>query len=189
MLKSDLPKYIQFYGEFSKFFKEGIASDLLYKDELTKLLIFDTSAGEEKITLNDYFNRMPKEQNDIYYVIAPNREYALQSPYYEVFKKNNMEVIFLYQAIDEFVMTSIGNYNKKPIKSIDRTELPQQTESKDGLNEEQIKELEAWYTQVMKGRVASVKTTNRLHGTCAIIKDPENPTLKMMKKNVWRTKR
>lgn len=182
MMKSDMPKYITFYDEFSKFFKEGIASDLLYKDEITKLLIFDTSAGEDRITLNDYFNRMPKEQNEIYYLVSPNRQFALQSPYYEQFKKNNIEVLFLYNPIDEFVMTSIGNYNKKPIKSIERTELPESKEKKEGLTEDQMKELESWYTTILKGRVSSVKSTNRLSGTPAIIKDPENPTLRMMRK-------
>jgi len=184
MLKADIKKYSKFYDEYGKFLKEGISGDLLYKDELSKLLIFDTSAKEgEKITLGDYVSRMPADQTDIYYLVAPTREFALKSPYYEVFQKKNIEVIFLYQAVDEFVMTSVGTFQKKPIKSVERTELPDKGGDQMGLSQEDVKVLESWLTNTaLKGKLISVKSTTRLSGTPAIISNPENPAMRMMRK-------
>jgi HSP90 family molecular chaperone len=60
----------------------------------------------EMVSLDEYVSRCPPEQKDIYYLYAPTRELALQSPYMEVFSKNKREVLFIYSPIDDFVMTS-----------------------------------------------------------------------------------
>jgi TNF receptor-associated protein 1 len=193
MLKQDMKKYITFYEEFNRFFKEGISSDLLYKDEIAKILIFETSntQPDERITLTDYVNRMPEDQKDIYYLIAPNRAYAESSPYFEAFKSKNIEVLFLFNPVDEFVMTSIGTYNKKSLKSIERTEIQNKETKEGGLTDEQIKELEKWFVSVLNGKLSGLKSTNRLSGlkifltlpigTPAIISNPENPAMRMMR--------
>jgi TNF receptor-associated protein 1 len=166
MLKQDMKKYMTFYEEFNRFFKEGISSDLLYKDEIAKILIFETSntQPDERITLTDYVNRMPEDQKDIYYLIAPNRSYAESSPYFEAFKSKNIEVLFLFNPVDEFVMTSIGTYNKKSLKSIERTEIQNKETKEGGLTDEQIKELEKWFVSVLNGKLSALKSTNRLSG-------------------------
>jgi HSP90 family molecular chaperone len=53
------------------------------------------------ISLDDYISRCSPEQTHIYYLVAPNREGALRSPYYETFKKHNKEVLLLYNSIGE----------------------------------------------------------------------------------------
>jgi len=97
-------------------------------------------------------------------------------------KKKNIEVIFLYTPVDEFVMGSIGSFEKHTLKSIERTELPEKEETKEGLSPEEVKELENWYTDIMKGKLSSVKSTTRLSGTPAIISNPENPAMRLMRK-------
>ena len=56
-------------------------------------------------SLDEYLGRLKAEQSDIYYLCAPSRELAMESPYFEMFKKADKEVIFVYSAIDDFVMT------------------------------------------------------------------------------------
>ena len=62
-------------------------------------------------SLDEYAARCPPEQKEIYYIVSLSRETALLSPYYETFKKHNREVLFLYHAIDDFVMSNLKTYN------------------------------------------------------------------------------
>ena len=183
MLKKDLKKYMKFYEEYNRFFKEGISSDLLYKDEIAKILIFESSKTkeDERITLSDYINRMPEDQKDIYYLISPSKHYAESSPYFESFKQKDIEVIFLYNPVDEFVMTSIGTYQKKSLKSIERTEIKEKEKKEGGLSDDEIKELEKWFISILNGRLSSLKSTSTLSGLPSSLTNPENPAMRMMR--------
>jgi TNF receptor-associated protein 1 len=187
MMKEDRAKYTKFYDDFGKFFKEGISTDFLYKDELGKLLLFDSSAMKpgERTTLQEYVERMKEDQKNIFYIVSPTRSIAENSPYYEVFKKKGIEVIFSYNPADEFVMGSMGYFDGKEIKSIEKTELEQHEEEKSeslSLSEEQVKELGDWMKNILKGKIGSVKVTKRLSDTPAIIKNPENAAMRMIRK-------
>ncbi len=52
------------------------------------MLRYESSALAENETtsLDEYVSRAGPEQTEIYYLCAPSREMALQSPYYEAFK-------------------------------------------------------------------------------------------------------
>lgn len=184
MQKMDMKKYTKFYNEFGKFLKEGIASDLMYKEELAKCLIFESSktSGDERITLDDYVERMQPDQNEIYYIIAANREYADNSPYMEVFKKKNIEVLYLFSPVDEFVMGAIQRHKNKEIKSVENAEIKdEEAMQKEGLTEDQVKELGRWWTESLAGKLETVEASSRLHGTPAIIKNPENAAMRLMR--------
>ena len=89
--------------------KEGICTDVVHKDEIAKLLRFESSkiGAGEIISLDEYTSRMPPEHKKIYYLTAPSRQLAETSPYFEIFKKTNTEVLFCYSDIDDFVMTNL----------------------------------------------------------------------------------
>jgi TNF receptor-associated protein 1 len=94
--KADRPKYLTFWKEFGNFIKEGVCSDFTHKGDVAQLLRFDTSMGEAtEQSLDDYVSRMPVDQEQIYYLCAPNREFALASPYFESFDKDGIEVLIL----------------------------------------------------------------------------------------------
>ena len=89
----------------------GVCQDYAFMGSLSKLLLFESSAVEnDVISLDDYISRCTPEQKHIYYLVAPNREAALASPYYETFKKHKIEVLFLYNTIDDFVMNNVKEY-------------------------------------------------------------------------------
>jgi TNF receptor-associated protein 1 len=187
MMKEDRPKYNKFYDEFGKFFKEGISTDFLYKDELGKLLLFDSSSMKtgERTTLQEYVDRMEADQKNIFYIVAPSRAIAEQSPYYEVFKKKGIEVLFSFNAADEFVMGSMGYFDGKEIKSIEKTEMEhpeEETSESISLNEDQVKVLGDWMKNVLGNKVSSIRSTKRLSDTPAIIKNPENAAMRMIRK-------
>ena len=86
------------------------------------MLRFETNKTEPGsfITLNDYIKRMKPDQKDISYFAAPTREIALASPYFEVVKKNDNEVLFLFEPYDETVMLILGQFKSKHLVGIEQ---------------------------------------------------------------------
>jgi hypothetical protein len=113
--KNNPESYREFYVEYHMFLKEGLCQDYAFTESLSKLLLFESSAADagQVISLDDYISRCPPEQKHIYYLVAPSREAALQSPYYETFRKHKKEVLFLYNTIDDFVMSNINTFAGK----------------------------------------------------------------------------
>jgi len=110
--KKNSKNYNKFFIEFGHFLKEGVVTDFNNKNNIAKLLRFETSARAKEDDLmssfDDYISRSSVEQDKtIYYLCAPNRALAEASPYYEIFKRNKTEVLFLYTPIDEFVMGNL----------------------------------------------------------------------------------
>lgn len=105
-------EYRQFYAEYSVFIKEGVCHDFQFMDQLAKLLLFESSTKDDGVltSLDDYISRCAPEQKQIYYLIAPTREAALSSPYYEIFQRHGKEVLLLYNSIDDFVMSNVKGF-------------------------------------------------------------------------------
>lgn len=110
--KKDPEAYQKWWAEFGNFLKEGLCTDFKWKAEIGKCLRFESSETEAgKLTsLEDYVARMKEGQREIYYLCAPSRQLAESSPYYESFKAKGWEVFFMYAALDDFVMTNLGEY-------------------------------------------------------------------------------
>ncbi|EFO22676.1 heat shock protein 75 [Loa loa] len=120
-MKKDRIKYKEFYGGYSLYFKEGICTetDQNIKEQIGSLLLFESSnlkAGT-LTSLDEYVDRMQKDQNEIYYLFAPSRQLAEHSPYYEMFKSANKEVLFAYDAADEVCLLAMQQFRMKSIKS------------------------------------------------------------------------
>ena len=133
----------KFYHEYQRFLKEGIVTDFTHKEALGKLLRYESSSLDKgKLTsLADYVKRMSSEQKDIYCLLAANREAAESSPYFEVFKERKFEVLFLYDAWDEFVMEHLHTFDGKPLKLAEKAELNLSAKKENALSEEASKSL------------------------------------------------
>jgi len=189
--KNDPTKYNGFWKEFGQFFKEGVCGDFTHKSDIAQLLRFDTSLGEnQECSLDEYIARMPIDQKNIYYLSVPNRQFALTSPYFEQFDKSGTEVLFLYQAVDDFVMKTLEKYNKRPLVSIESAdvkkpaEAPKEDEKLD--DAEKVKQKEeseavvSFFMETLKDRVLSVKATERLSSSPAIVVDHESGAVRKM---------
>jgi len=186
----------KFFPEFGFFLKEGICQDYENQSKIAPLLYFESSKLEpgELTSLDEYISRCDPEQNDIYYLCAPNRELAEASPYFEAFKENNKEVFFVYNAIDDFVMTNLSNYHGRTFKTVEATGLDLEVDSnKDAdkeneesnvnkmtLTEDQQKELCEWLRSTFDSKLNDVKVTKRLANSPAIITDHESGALRRM---------
>jgi HSP90 family molecular chaperone len=123
--KADADAYLKFYDEYNQFIKEGVCTDFDNRDDISKLLRFESSklpAGE-LTSLDEYINRSPPGQSSVYYLYAPDRRLAEESAYYEVFKKTDTEVLFMYMPIDDFVMTNVGEFNKRKVVSAESADV------------------------------------------------------------------
>lgn len=199
--KNDPAKYKEFYIEYNIFLKEGVCHDFKFMDQISKLLMFETSTGKsgDLTSFDDYISRCTPEQKNIYYLVAPTREAAMQSPYFETFKKHGIEVIFLYSTIDDFVMNNVKTFGGRPLisaetSSVDlNSERPKDKEQSEeeikkesaALNEDQIRVLCDWFTNTLgSNRVLQVKSTNRLNDSPACVTDHESGALRRMMKMV-----
>ncbi len=186
--EKDPETYTKFYDEYQRFLKEGIVTDFTHKDALGKLVRYESSHTEKGKTtsLADYVKRMPSEQKEIYCLQVPNREAAEASPYYEVFRERKFEVLFLYDAWDEFVMDHLREFDGKPLKAAEKADLNLNEPKKDGaLDEAKAKSLAEWIKASLGDKVSEVRVSNRLVESPAVVVDADkfmtNSMRRMMK--------
>lgn len=118
--------YLAFYKQFGQTLKEGIAVDPLNRERVAKLLRFTSSRSDDGATLTgleDYLKRAPSDSKAIYFLGGPDLASIRKSPNLEIFRKRNLEVLFLTDPVDEFVMTSLYSFEGKTITSIDASDL------------------------------------------------------------------
>ena len=194
--KTEEEAYAEFYERFSRFIKEGVAMDFTHKDQLTKLLRFDSSMAEDgKLTgLDDYLARAKDGQEEIYYLLAPNRDAVESGPYIEAFKARGLEVIYMYDAIDEYVIGSLPEYDGKKLVPIDRADIeledvpdPAEDEGEEKLDEGKKSELVEWLKEKLGDKVGDVKESARLVDSPAMATSPQDamsPQMRQMMKQM-----
>ncbi len=167
--------YEKFYTEYQRFLKEGVVTDFTHKDALGKLLRFESSTLDKgKLTsLADYVKRMPSEQKEIYCLLAANRAAAEASPYFEVFKERKFEVLFLYDAWDEFVMEHLREFEGKPLKLAEKADLNLSAKKEGALSEDAAKSLAAWLKETLGDKVGEVRASQRLVDSPAVVVDAD----------------
>jgi len=164
--KNRVDAYNAFYAEFGIFLKEGAAMDFAHKDQIVKLLRFESSLTEKGKTtsLADYVTRMGSEQKEIYYLVGPNRAAIESGPYLEGFKARNLEVLFCYEAVDEYVMNNVREFDGKTLTAADHADvkLSDLPKPEGALSEADTKTLTTWLKDTLGERVAEVKASDRL---------------------------
>jgi molecular chaperone HtpG len=158
--------YGEFFAEFGLFLKEGAATDFTHKEALIKLLRFESSLTEKGKTtsLADYVSRLTDEQKEIYYLVGPNRAAIESGPYLEGFKARNLEVLFCYETVDEYVMGNVREFDGKKLTAADHADvkLADLPKPEGALSEDDTKQLTAWLKATLGERVAEVKSSDRL---------------------------
>ncbi|MCB9229345.1 MAG: molecular chaperone HtpG [Deltaproteobacteria bacterium] len=139
MLKDKREDYENVWKNFGSTLKEGLASDYSNKEKLQDLCLFHSSHSDKLTTLKEYVERMPSGQKDIYYVTGDSVKNLESSPHLEKLKQKNYEVIYMTDPVDEWVMSSVHDYNDKKMVSITRDDLELDTEEEKKQKEEEKK--------------------------------------------------
>lgn len=172
--------YAKFWRDFGNYLREGIATDYENRDALAPLFRCESSILDAGTltSLPEYVERMKDSQKEIYYLVGANREAIESGPYLEAFKARGVEVLFLYDGADDYVMNQLGAFKEKSIVSADSAdiELPDapQTGTGEPLSDDAMKSLCAWFAETLgKEKVAECAAGKRLVDSPAVALNPD----------------
>ena len=163
--QSDKEKYAVFYKNFGPLLKVGINSDFENKDKIIELLRFESSLRPkgELVSFKEYVQRMLSDQKEIYYLSGENREILERNPNLEYFNKHKIEVLFLTEPMDVFVVPSIPEYDKKHIVSIQKSDIDLKAEERIEKPDDNLtKSLISLFKAALGGKVEDVLVSKRL---------------------------
>ncbi|OIN12894.1 molecular chaperone HtpG [Oceanisphaera psychrotolerans] len=126
MAKNDADKYQGFWKEFGNVLKEGPAEDYANREQIAGLLRFASTHNDsdaQTVSLEDYIGRMKEGQDKIYYITADSYAAASHSPHLEIFKKKGIEVLLMWERVDEWLMNHLSDFKDKQFVSVTKGEL------------------------------------------------------------------
>ena len=179
MAKKKPEQYQEFWDEFGEVLKEGAGEDFANRESLAKLLRFASTKSEDgakkTVSLDQYLERKVEDQENIYYLCAETYETASRSPHLEIFKERGVEVIVLFDRIDEWLMSMLTDYEGTPFVDVMRGDvtLPGEAKAdkdKDGDDDtEDEHPLIERIKPILDDKVAGVRPSKRLTGSPACL--------------------
>jgi molecular chaperone HtpG len=164
-------KYAKVWDEFGRVLKEGVGEDHANRERIAKLLRFSTTHAEndaQTVSLSDYVGRMKEGQDKIYYITGDSFAAASASPHLEIFRKKGVEVLLLYDRVDEWVVANLTEYEGRTLQSVakgdlDLGKLEDEAEKKE--EEKQVGEFKEVTERIAKAlgeKVKEVRVSHRL---------------------------
>lgn len=180
LARDEPEKFATFYKAFGNTLKEGISEDANNRERIAKLLRFASTKGEgtqQTVSLDDYIGRMAIGQEAIWYITADSYAAAFGSPQLEAFKAKGIEVLLMFDRIDEWMIGSLSEYEGKKLKSAAKGDVPLDDADK-AKQEEATKEAEPLLKKLkdlLGDRVGEVKVSARLTDSpsCLALSDYE----------------
>ncbi|MCM3302481.1 molecular chaperone HtpG [Streptomyces pseudogriseolus] len=169
-MAADAPeKYATFWREFGAVVKEGLVTDPDNRDALLAVASFaSTREDDGTVTLAQYVERMPEDQDDIYYVTGESREAIVNSPHMEAFRERGIEVLLLTDPVDEVWVDAVGEFQGKRLRSVAKGEIDLDAREDDRSEDEQKQQAEAyagllgWMRERLDDDVKEVRLSTRL---------------------------
>jgi heat shock protein beta len=164
--------YKTFWAEFGKSIKLGIMDDRKNKSKLAKLLRYPSSTTDGELTsLEAYVDRMKEDQKYIYYLTGETMDAVQASPMIERLKSKGLEVLYMTDALDEYVVQMVTEFDGHTLQSAAKSGLKVGDE-----DEDIVKKVQGKWTKAIElikttlgARVSGVEISNRLENTPCII--------------------
>jgi len=163
----------KFYEQFSKNLKLGIHEDQTNREKLANFLRYNTSkSGEDMISLKEYVARMKEGQKDIYFITGESLAAVSASPFIEGLKKKGLEVLYLIDPIDEYVIQQLKDFEEKKLKNCSKEGLDIEDEDDKKKLEEQKAAFEGLCTlvkEVLGDKVEKVLVGSRMQESPCVL--------------------
>jgi molecular chaperone HtpG len=190
LAEQNVEKYGKFWKQYGTLIKEGVSADFKNKNRLMELLRFNSSVSADaspEVSLKDYVGRMREEQKDIFYVTGGSREAILHNPNLEYFRKQSLEVLFMTDQIDDFMVADLREYDGKTLKNISQGDIDEINDSdisapESSLSKEEKNDIIAFFEKQLKDRVSGVSDSKRLvDSPCSLVTPKDGMTAQMEK--------
>ncbi|HIF60161.1 MAG TPA: molecular chaperone HtpG [Rhodospirillales bacterium] len=165
-------EYATFWDNFGAVLKEGLYEDHENRETLLELSRFHTTSSNEITSLQDYNEQMNEGQKEIFYITGEDDEMLKSSPQIEGFKARGIEVLLLTDPVDEFWLSTVGQFNDKPFKSVTSGDVDLEViKHSDGVkkekkekpaNDAQIAKLILAFKETLGEAVKDVRASDRL---------------------------
>ena len=118
--KMDEENFNKFWAEYSTNIKLGVIEDTSNRNRLAKLLRFESSSTEadKRTSLTEYTERMKEGQEHIYYIAGASKDEVTASPFVERLLKKGYEVLYLTEAIDEYAVNALPEFDGKKFQNV-----------------------------------------------------------------------
>merc|ERR1711893_396674 len=174
-ISEDKDAFKKFYEQFGKNLKLGIHEDSTNRKKLAGYLRYHTSAsGDEMCSLTDYVSRCKDNQKYIYYITGESLETVKQSAFVETLKKRGLEVVYMTEPIDEYVVQQLKEFDGKNLVSVTKEglELPEDDDEKEKreADKEKFEPLCKVMKDILDKKVEKVVISSRLVSSpCCIV--------------------
>ena len=183
LVSKEPDKFATFWTQFGRVLKEGVIEDTANRDRIAKLLRFSSThreTEEQTVSFADYVGRMKEKQSAIYFITADGFAAARNSPHLEIFRKLGVEVLLMHDRIDEWVVSSLAEFEGKPLQSIakgglDLSALGDEVAKRE--EEQQAEEHKGLIERMQKAlsdRASAVRMTHRLTDSPACLVSDEH---------------
>ncbi len=157
LMTSDRETYEKLFNEYGASIKFGVYESFgAKKDELKDIILFRSSAGEKLTSLKEYVSRMKEDQKEIFYASGRTVEAIERMPQVEGAKAKGLEVLYLTDQIDEFVMKVLGEYDGKKISPV--------AVASEEVKNDDYKDMLAFMTETLDGKVKDVRLNADIGG-------------------------
>ncbi|EUD69074.1 heat shock protein 90kDa beta [Plasmodium inui San Antonio 1] len=166
--------YKLIYKEYRKYLKTGCYEDDINRSKIVKLLLFKTMLHPKSISLDTYVENMKPDQKFIYYASGESYEYLSKIPQLQIFKKKNIDVVFLTESVDESCVQRVQEYDGKKFKSIQKGEITFDLTDDEKKKEEKVKKMYKALIDVisdtLRNQIFKVEISRRLvDAPCAVV--------------------
>merc|ERR1711968_412860 len=168
--------YIKFWENFGKSIKMGVMEDGANRSKLAKLLRFKSSTSDDKwVSLENYVENMHEWQKEIYYIAGMSMDEVSKSPFLEVARKKNVEVLYLTDPVDEYVFQHVSEFEGVKLQSLSKEGIKFGDEDEATLKrrnkayKESFKELTKYLKDMLSGKVSKVSVSQRVVDSPAVI--------------------
>ena len=188
--EKERPEYEKFWNEFGKSIKIGIYSGMMTgennADKLKDLVLFYSARQGRLVTLKEYVEAMKDGQQKIYYAVGKDKESISALPHTELLKDRDLDVLYLFDPVDEFAIEALHEYDGKSFHSVSRGDLDLDDDTfkeEKKKNEDLAKDNEGLLQDVKKAlesKVVDVRLSNRLKsGAVCLVADAAGPSVAM----------